>query len=344
MPILVKTHESATNALFRLEFDETKIKIWTKDSNAMITRTNSYIPNGNLIQAYHNYSYDDLFSDGAEQTYFVQGIEAGEHDIDVTYVLDNTDLWTNDFEILFWISPELYFKTDDMSSSKLIDPATVNSYKSIGVLQEDDVELDVEMEVELPAEYYIWSGMKSGTGKDINIYCWTSGLQTEQVEVAEMTNCFAKLFVFNLSVGEGEIAWCISHPVRSLTVDQLRDEAVLWAQVNLTGLGGGIHNGRADAARHAYWNAIMTLDWNSEDAQGLADAHERTGIFNGNPHNETVMDLNNNLTGRTIVENGATTRVQIETEIIQLLDLGDLLILDDLNNIGRAGMLQPSNK
>jgi len=93
MPILVKTHESATNAYFRLDFDETKIKVWTIDSG-MTTRTNSYIPNGNLIQSYHNYSYNDLFAEDAEKTLYVQALEPGEHDIDVTYVLDGENLWT----------------------------------------------------------------------------------------------------------------------------------------------------------------------------------------------------------------------------------------------------------
>jgi hypothetical protein len=39
MPILVKTHQSATNTFFRFDFDETKIRVWTEDSNAMTTRT-----------------------------------------------------------------------------------------------------------------------------------------------------------------------------------------------------------------------------------------------------------------------------------------------------------------
>jgi hypothetical protein len=39
MPILVKTHQSGTNAYFRLEFDDDKLKLWTEDSSAMITRT-----------------------------------------------------------------------------------------------------------------------------------------------------------------------------------------------------------------------------------------------------------------------------------------------------------------
>ena len=101
IPILVKTHESATNAFFGLDFDEDEIMIWTEDSNAMITRTNSYIPNGNLIQAYHNYSYNDLFADGAERTFYVQGLAAGKHDIDVTYVLDGYDLPAVELSVIF---------------------------------------------------------------------------------------------------------------------------------------------------------------------------------------------------------------------------------------------------
>jgi len=101
MPILVKTHESATNTFFRFDFDETKIKVWTEDSNAMTTRTNSYIPNGNLIQAYHNYSYSDLLSEGAERELYVQALVSGEHEIDVTYVLDGQELWTESLSVTF---------------------------------------------------------------------------------------------------------------------------------------------------------------------------------------------------------------------------------------------------
>ncbi|MDA3800501.1 MAG: hypothetical protein PF692_15690 [Kiritimatiellae bacterium] len=101
MPFLVKTHESATNAFFRLEFDENKLNIWTKDSNAMITRTNSYIPNGNRLQAYHNYSYDDIFEEGAEKTLYVQGLQPGVHSVGITYLLDNYELDSEDVSFSF---------------------------------------------------------------------------------------------------------------------------------------------------------------------------------------------------------------------------------------------------
>jgi len=102
LPILIKTHESATNAFFGLDFNEDDITIWTEDSNAMITRTNSYIPNGNKIQSYHNYSYDDLFSEGTERTLYVQGLEAGEHELDFVYVLDNQEVAKKDLSLSFF--------------------------------------------------------------------------------------------------------------------------------------------------------------------------------------------------------------------------------------------------
>jgi len=102
LELLIKTHPTATNAEFRLDFDEDNIKVWTEDSNAMITRTNSYIPNGNLIQAYHNYSYNDLFSEGAERTFYVQALVAGNHGVGVTYVLDGVDLCTNDLSVTLY--------------------------------------------------------------------------------------------------------------------------------------------------------------------------------------------------------------------------------------------------
>jgi len=88
MPFLVKTHETATSAFFRFDFDDTKVRIWKKDGT--MTRTNST----DSIQEGQCYAYSELFSEGAEQTFYVQGLEAGKHDIEVVYVLNGEDLWT----------------------------------------------------------------------------------------------------------------------------------------------------------------------------------------------------------------------------------------------------------
>jgi hypothetical protein len=142
----------------------------------------------------------------------------------------------------------------------------------------------------------------------------------------------------------GELAWIVLHPQYWISAFELRDEALAWAEDNRDLLGGGLRNGRADAARHAYWNAIMTVEWNAEDAAGLSTAHERTGLDDDNPHNESVMDLENNAHGRAIGGAGAAGRVPLQQAVVNALDMGVLTILDDLRNTNEVGLLQPSDQ
>lgn len=57
----------------------------------------------------------------------------------------------------------------------------------------------------------------------------------------------------------------------------------------------GLHNGPADAWRHAYWNCIMTKRLGASQAKTIADNHEAHG---GGPAIENAMDLFNNAAGR----------------------------------------------
>jgi RHS repeat-associated protein len=61
----------------------------------------------------------------------------------------------------------------------------------------------------------------------------------------------------------------------------------------------GFHNGKADAYRHALWNAIMIKELGSDWTKSFADAHED---FEGNPKEEKQMDIYNNQQGREIGE------------------------------------------
>ena len=136
----------------------------------------------------------------------------------------------------------------------------------------------------------------------------------------------------------------VLHPQYWVSAPILKDEAETWASNNAATLGGGLHNGRADAARHAYWNAIMTVDWNATDAEGLSTAHEKTGLDGGNPHNETVMDMENNAHGRDIGSGESTEREELQNDVINGLNAGTLTILDDLGNANEVGLLQPSDQ
>ena len=137
--------------------------------------------------------------------------------------------------------------------------------------------------------------------------------------------------------------WASTHLNRSLTIELLKQEAINWAINNSASLGNGLHNGRADAARHAYWCGIMTLDWNSEDAAGLSTAHEVTNLGDNGPHNESVMDLTNNAFGIGFASGQNATRVTVSNAIFGALNNNLLTILNDYDNNEGSAFLKPSN-
>jgi hypothetical protein len=96
VPFLVKTHETATSARFRFNFNDTKIRIWKQDGT--MTRTNST----DSILAYHNYSYGELFS-GSESTFYVQGLAPGNHGVSVTYLLGGRELGAKSVGVKFLV-------------------------------------------------------------------------------------------------------------------------------------------------------------------------------------------------------------------------------------------------
>jgi len=232
-----------------------------------------------------------------------------------------------------------------MHAGKLIDPIVPSRDVRVGVIQGDSVRFRASLNpvVVLNNGDYVWTGVQSGIGPEIEIVFNTVGTHEEKLQALGCQDSVARTTVANVS-GHGETAWMALHPQYWLSAFELRDEAINWARDNQVALGGGISNGRADAARHAYWNAIMTFRWNAADAEGLATAHEVSGLSDGLPHNETVMDLENNAAGRTIGAGGHTTLVQIQNAVTNALDQGQLVILDDLLNANEVGLLQPSNQ
>lgn len=240
---------------------------------------------------------------------------------------------------------ELEFQNSKMSSGKLIDPISPPANVRVGVITGDVVTFKAKVtpaNATLQASDYAWTGIQNGSGPAINISFSASGTYTESLDVKGVVRT-AIIVAFEPAIF-GEAAWLAAHPSRVSSAFAIRDEALNWSVTNDAVLGGGQGNGRADAARHAYLNAIMTVDWNLADAEGLASAHERSNLNDGGNHNESAMDLENNLRGRIIGSSGDTTRPGLATRVIAALNAGLLTILDDIPNVNEVGLLKPSNQ
>lgn len=111
-------------------------------------------------------------------------------------------------------------------------------------------------------------------------------------------------------------------PIDAYRAKKLADEAL--SKASATGLPG-LHNGPADAWRHAYWNCRMTAVIDADQAKEIADNHEKHG---GGPAIENTMDQHNNAAGRSCSGN-------CDTCVQGKLDSGQLRIID-------AGKLVPS--
>lgn len=73
-----------------------------------------------------------------------------------------------------------------------------------------------------------------------------------------------------------------------------------------------LHNGRGDAFRHCYWNALMTIHINYNQAKIIADQHENSS---SGPDNEKSVDRKNNEVGRRIgISSGNENSAKLECQ------------------------------
>ncbi|TXE15958.1 hypothetical protein ES692_14475 [Psychroserpens burtonensis] len=101
----------------------------------------------------------------------------------------------------------------------------------------------------------------------------------------------------------------------------------LVADGTLTGIG----DGKADAFRHAYWNALGTADFGPGTMKVFADAHEwgETGL-------SVTMDFYNNHKGRIIGTPHYNTNVSDEVlsdEVLEAVNDGDLKYINSSGNL-----------
>ncbi len=236
------------------------------------------------------------------------------------------------------------FKNHKMTDWKKVRPSTPPGAR-IGVIKGDTIEFRLREKsgLDLATTSATWSGEKAGTGDTISVTFKLLGNRTQSVQYNNNTSINTTITVKE-ATGHGEYWWGISNPFVALSAPFLRVEAINYASMNSFVLGGGLTNGRADAARHAYLTGILTIDWDAEHAEGLSTAHEVDNLSSNHAHNETVMDLENNAVGITLVTGSSMTRAQLDTAIRAALNNGELTILDDFDNAEGKGLLKQSNQ
>lgn len=106
--------------------------------------------------------------------------------------------------------------------------------------------------------------------------------------------------------GEGiDCTWAVG-PVDCNTARNDAETAKLKTRTHFPEQEG--HNDQADAFRHCYWNALMTVHIGADQAKAVADVHEEN---NPNDPAESVMDQHNNHVGRTL---GAKSEAGAESQ------------------------------
>ena len=106
--------------------------------------------------------------------------------------------------------------------------------------------------------------------------------------------------------------------------------------------GASIYNGKGDAVRHAFWNALSTVRLGGPLAKQLTDAHESGDLDPDyiNHYKERNMDLFNNVKGIEIGNSSGRLYQLVE----QALANGDLRYLSYLLGGGASGRATDSSQ
>lgn len=107
--------------------------------------------------------------------------------------------------------------------------------------------------------------------------------------------CIAGLWCPNGS----EVSWCLRNPGYCAGSLYLTRKAWDKTIEIFQGFSETFHNDAADAFRHCYWSATLTLAYGCDVAKDVTDAHESA---TNNPLGEVIMDQWNNAVGRSIGE------------------------------------------
>jgi len=116
-----------------------------------------------------------------------------------------------------------------------------------------------------------------------------------------------EFFAWEQGLSADELAVLAKYPEAAILIFRDAKKALAkaeeWATSN-PGVGNEVYNGRADALRHSYWNALMTSDVGATIALLFSTAHETgstkpTTMSQAQFDLERQMDLHNNSIGRS---------------------------------------------
>ncbi len=253
----------------------------------------------------------------------------------------------------------LFYRVPTMSGLNCIDPYREEDLPPlafmprIGVLKEDVIEFTclLRPHAAVQTQEVVWNGIGQGKGFDLSVTCRTLGTTDLEVRVKTSDPRRARVTVMEISPPNEDV-WAAKHRLAAAMAYAYASEASTLADSLCS--GHGVHNCRADAVRHSYWVALMCSSpiLGPNVAIAAATAHERTNLEQGAPHNEIVMDMENNLRACSIV-NGMNfppeateeqKKAAIQTAVRQAADSGQLTVLDDLTNSEGGGLLVPSSE
>lgn len=313
----------------------THVRFFTSQSGGQEVKSNTIVPSSSFKPKGEGIYEASLWYQGnLTQKQIAQMSQSGqkpEVKIQLNIAVEGKDKPTSATASLLPV--EIEFMNQGMTGWKIVRPTSLPNTR-IGVMKGDAVDFKIKLPSGVDTSLFQWSGEKTGAGETITVSFKTLGNRT-------LTAFYSGSRVFDIAItvveitGVGEVTWLLMHPHRVNSAFALKSEADY--------ISGW--NDQGDARRHAYLSGIFTIEWGATDAEGLTTAHEVSGLSNGNPHNEIVMDLENNSRGRSLVASSEMTRAQLNTAIQNALNSGILTILDETGQNGSwRGLLKPSNK
>ena len=240
---------------------------------------------------------------------------------------------------------DLEYKNDNMTKWKSTNVAPYG-LTQIGVIKNDTLHFQIATKLEIEDDKFTWTanGEEIGTGVVIE-HTFNALGEVEIIAFLNGKELGKTLVAVDEATGLNHAGWAFLYlEIEEIAQGyEIKEEALTWAKVNRASLGEGLGNGRADAARHAYWCGIMTLEWNADKAIGLSTAYEVTNLSGNAPHNESVMDLANNAFGVSFASGANATRETLVDSIYGALNNNLLTILTDYDNNEGSAFLKPSN-